>query len=130
MYGSGNHVQDRDTIVAIGLDLACPSRFLERRRSAPGVVIEGEKVAPLVIGAAVHVLRHLETVGVHVGSRVADWNLAVSAASNVLPHVSRYGLDIWSTVGCGIVIDDLVSGEESQGVGVAGKSVDCCKDVL
>ena len=49
------------------LDLLVPSRGLERGWITPGVVVEGEEVAALVIGTTVHVLGHFQTVGVNVG---------------------------------------------------------------
>jgi len=56
--------------------------------------------------------------------------LAVSTASNVLPHITSDGLDVWCSGGSRIIVDNLVTGEESQGVRVVCERIDGGEDVL
>jgi hypothetical protein len=102
----------------------------EGRRITPGVVVESEEVGPLVIGSAVHVFCHLETVGVNISGGVTYGDLTVSTASNVLFHVTSDSLYVRCGSSGGVIVDNLVTREESQCVGVVGKSVNGCEDVL
>lgn len=122
--------EDGNTVSSEVLDLLIPARDLEGRRITPGVVVESEEITTLISGATVHVFGHLETVGVHVGGGVSDRDLTVSTASNVLSHITGDGLDVWCSGGGGIIVDDLVTREESQGVCVVRKRVDGREDVL
>lgn len=63
-------------------------------------------------------------------SRVANRNLTVVAATDVLTQITSDGLDIGSSRGRRTVIDNLVTGEESEGVLVAGESINSSEDVL
>jgi len=56
--------------------------------------------------------------------------LTVSTTRKVRTHISGDSLDVRSSAGGGVVVDDLVAGEEGQGVGVVGKGVHGSKDVL
>jgi hypothetical protein len=56
--------------------------------------------------------------------------LAVSTASNVLSHITSDGLDVWSSRGSSIIVDNLVTREESQSVRVVCERVDGSEDVL
>lgn len=125
-----DNLQNGDTITGKVLDLLIPAGNLEGRRITPRVVVEGEEVAALVTGTAVHVFGHLETVGVNISGGVSDGNLAVSTASNVLSHITSDGLDIGCSRGSSIIIDNLVTGEESQCVRVVCERINGGKDVL
>jgi hypothetical protein len=103
---------------------------LERRRITPRVVVESKEIATLISGSTVHVFSHLEAVGVDIGSGVSNRDLTVSPASNVLSHITSNGLDVWCTISGSVIVDNLVSREESQCIGVVGKCIDSSKDVL
>lgn len=49
---------------------------------------------------------------------------------DVLSHVTSDGFNVGGSAGGGIVIDDLVTGEEGQGVVVLGERIDGSEDVL
>lgn len=59
--------EERQTVVLEHVDLVVPARLGEGRGVTPGVVVESEEVATLVVGTAVHVLSHLQTVAVDIG---------------------------------------------------------------
>lgn len=122
--------QEWNTVAGKVLHLLIPARCRERRWVAPGIVVKGEEVASLVVGTTVHVLSHLQPVGVDIRGGVSDWNLAVVPVPKVLPHVTSHRLDVWSGCGGGIVVDHLVTGEESEGVVIFGEGVNCGEDVL
>ena len=122
--------EDRQAIVGKVLDLDVPARGLEVAL-APRVVVKGEEVGALLVGAAVEVLGRLHAVLGHVGGRVADGDGAVLARLDVGPHVAVGGLDIRSRErALGLIVDDLVSGEEGKGVVVLGELVDGGEDAL
>ena len=123
-------LQDGNAVVAERLDLLGPAADGEAARVAPRVVVEGKEIASLVGSTAVHVLSHLKSVGVDVCGRVSHRDLTISTRSDVLSHVTSDSLDVRSSGGGGIIIDDLVSREESQSIGVLGKGIDGCEDVL
>ena len=75
-------------------------------------------------------MSHLQSVGVNIGCRVTDWDRTVSTASDILSHITGNGLDVWSSTGCGVIVDNLISREEGQDVGVVGKGINGSKDVL
>jgi len=116
-------LQERKAVVAVLLDLLVPASLGEGRWVTPRVVVESVEVTALVVGAAVHVLGHLEAVALDVGGRVSNGNLTVAARADVLSQVTGDGLDVRSSGGGGVVVDDLVAGEEEKGVVVVGESV-------
>jgi hypothetical protein len=122
--------EEGDAVAGEVLDLLVPAGGGEGRGVAPGVVVEGEEVRALVVAAAVHVLGHLETVGVDIGGGVADGNLAKLVAAQESAHVTGDGLDVGSGLGGGAVVDNLVSGEEGKGVVVLGELLHGGEDVL
>lgn len=124
------YLQDRKTVASEVLDLLIPAGGGERRWVTPRVVVESEEVTALICGSAVHVLGHFLAVGVDISSRVSDGDLTVTLALDVRSHVAGNSLDIWCSWSCRIVIDDLVSGEESEGVGVLCERINCREDVL
>ena len=69
-------------------------------------------------------MRGLDAVVVNIGGGVADGDGAVLAVTDVLLHVTSHGLDVRGGGGCGDAVDDLVAGEEEQGVAVFLKLVD------
>jgi hypothetical protein len=122
--------EDGLAVALVGLDLLVPAGDRERGRVAPRVVVEGEEVGALVVGAAVEVKGlGLDVLG-DISGRVSDRNLASLAVGDVLLHVTGDSLDVRSRVGVGLVVDDLVTGEEDEQVAVVGKSIDGGKDVL
>ena len=98
------------------LDLLVPASLGEGRGITPRVVVESVEVTALVVGAAVHVLGHLEAVALDIGGRVSNGNLAVAARANVLSQITGDGLDVRSSGGGGVVVNDLVAGEEKEKV--------------
>ena len=106
------NLQKGDAVVSVLLDLLRPTRLLVGRWITPGVVVESEEVTALVIGTAVHVFGHLVSVGIDIGGRVPNRNSSVASAVSVLPEIASNGLDIRSTVGRVIAVDDLVTAEE------------------
>lgn len=122
--------EERNAVVAVGLNLGAPARALVRRRVTPGVVVEGEEVAALVVGTAVHVCGHLVTVAVDISSGVADGDSTVATAVAVLLEVASDSLNVRSAVGGVVIVDDFVTGEEKEGVGVVGESVYCSEETL
>jgi hypothetical protein len=122
--------EDRLAVALVGLDLLVPTGDCERGGVAPGVIVEGEEVGALVVGAAVEVQGLGLDVLSDISSRVSDRNLASLAVRDVLLHVTGNGLDVGGRVGVGLVVDDLVTGEEEEQVAVVGESVDGSKDVL
>ena len=123
-------LQERNGVRRELLNLLIPARECKRRRGAPRVVIEGEKVAPNIIAAAVHVLRHLEPVVLNIRGRVANGDGTVASGVDVRLHVTGDGLDVRGSKRRGIVVDDLVSREEQQRVVVLGEGVDGGEDEL
>lgn len=122
--------EEGETVTGEVLNLLVPAGGGEGRGVAPGVVVEGEEVTALIIGTAVHVLGHLETVGVDISGRVTDGDLTELASAEVSTHVTGDGLDVRSGLGGGTVVDDLVTGEEGQGVVVLGELLHGGEDVL
>lgn len=122
--------KDGQAVVGEVLDLDVPARGLEVAL-APRVVVEGKEVGPLLVGAAVEVLGRLHAVLGHVGGRVADGDGAVLARLDVGPHVAVGGLDVGrGERALGLIVDDLVAGEEGEGVVVLGELVDGGEDAL
>lgn len=97
---------------------------------APGVVVEGEEVAALVVGAAVEVEGGLVAVFFHVGGRVADWDGAEASRDAVLLHVAADGFDVGGCVGGLRVVDDFVTVEVEERVRVLGEDVHGGEDGL
>lgn len=124
------NLQKWEAVVGVLLDLLVPAGLGVGRGIAPRVIVEGEEVAALVVGTAVHVSGHLVAVGVNIGGGVSNWNGSVASAVTVLLHVTGDGLDVWCAVGCVVVVDDLVTGEEKESVAVASESIHGCKDAL
>lgn len=125
-----HNLQDRDAVVLELLHLLVPAGLLEGRRVAPRVVVESEEVATNGIISAVHVRCHLVTVRFNISRGVSDGDLAETASVDVRLDVTSDSLDVGSTVGGGIVIDDLVGGEEQQCVVVLGELLDGSEDAL
>lgn len=73
----------------------------------------------------------LHAVGGNIGSGVSDGNLAKFAGLDVVSHVTGDSLDVGSClVGVLLVVDDLVTGEESESVFVLGEHLDGGEDTL
>ena len=115
---------------------------------APGIVVEGEEIAALVICTAVHVLGHIPTGVLNISGRVANWDRTVALAVDILSHVTGSGLDIRRGVGSIGLVDnlslksepnkdhvifvdtDLVAREEKQSVVIALEHINRGKHAL
>lgn len=83
-----------------------------------------EEITPLIITTAVEVVSCLHPVIANVGSRVANRNLSIASGADVLTHVTSSRLDKRRGLHClGLIVDNFVTGEEGEGVGVFGKFV-------
>lgn len=122
--------EERNAVASEVLDLLIPARNLERRWVTPGVVVESEEVTALVGSTAVHIFGHLQTVGVDVSSRVTDGNLTQFASTQVRAKITSDSFDVRSSLGRWAIVDDLVTGEEGEGVVVLGEHVYSGEDVL
>lgn len=123
-------LQDRDAVVAELLNLLVPAGTGEGVGVAPRVVVESIEVGSDSVLAAVHVVGHLVTVGLDIGSAISDGDLAELARVHIRLDVTGHGLDKRSAVGGGIIVDDLVPGEKKKGVGVGSELLDCREDAL
>ena len=122
--------EDGLAVIAVGLDLLVPSRLGKRRGVAPGVVVEGKEVGALIVSTAVEVESlELDVLG-NISGRVSDRNDTVVPVGDVLLHVTSNSLDVRSSVGVVLRVDDLISREEEEQVVVVGKCVDGSKDGL
>ena len=122
--------QKGNSVVSEVLDLLIPAGLGEGRRITPRVVVERKEITALIVGTTVHVFSHLETIGVNISGRVSNGNLTISSAANVLSHITGDSLDVWCRSGGGIIVNNLVSREESQCVGIVRECVDGREDVL
>ena len=123
-------LQNGDAVVGKLLDLLVPTGDGVGRRVAPRVVVETEEVAASGIVTTVHVVGHLVAVALDISGRVTDRNLAETASVHVGLDVTGDSLDVRSTVGGLVVVDDLVGGEEQQGVVVLCEHLDGSEDAL
>ena len=112
------------------LDLLVPTRGSERGWVAPRVVVESVEVTSLIVGTAVHVLCHVITVALDISGGVANRDGTVASAANVLLHVTSDSLDVGSTIGVVVGIDDFISREEKKRVVVFGKRINRSEDRL
>ena len=124
------HLQDRDAVVAELLDLLVPTSTSEGVGVAPRVVVEGVEVGADRVLTTVHVGCHLVAVGLNISSAIADGNLAELASVHVGFDVTGDGLDERSAVSGRVIVDDLVSGEEEESVGVGSELLDGRENAL
>ena len=122
--------EERETVSSEVLDLLVPAGGGEGGGVTPGVVVESEEVGALVVSSTVHVLSHLETVGVDISGGVTDGDLTELVTAQEGTHVTGDGLDVGGGLGRGTVVDNLVSGEEGEGVVVLGELLHSGEDVL
>lgn len=122
--------QKRDAVVAVLLNLLAPARGRVRGRVAPGVVVESEEVASLIVGAAVHVSGHLIAVGVNISSGVTNRDTAVAAVADILSDITSDSLDVRSTHRCLLVVDYFVGRVEKKKVLVVRKGIDSGEHTL
>ncbi|KAL2288563.1 hypothetical protein FJTKL_03925 [Diaporthe vaccinii] len=113
-----------DAVAGVLLDLGLPAGLDEVRGVAPRVVVEGEEVGTGAVVSAVEVLELLDDVLGDIGGRVAGGDGAVAAGVDVVLDVTGDGADVGGGAGRLLVVDDLVTAEEEQGVGVVGEGVD------
>lgn len=125
-----SNLQNGNAVVAELGNLLVPARCAVGRRVAPRVVVEGEEVAVGGRRTAVHVGSGLEAVGLDISGRVSDGNLTELARVHVGLDVTGNSLDVRGGVGGVVVVDDLVSREEQQGVVVLGEHLDGREDAL
>lgn len=121
--------EQRKAVVGEVLDLGVPARS-GKVAVAPRVVVEGEKVRADLIGTAVHVQGSLETAFRDIRSRVADRDGSQVLGLDVGTQITGDGLDVWSIELVANLVDDLVTGEECEGVLVLGEFGDSSKDAL
>lgn len=101
--------------------------------TAPLVVVESKEVHLAIsrVGQfAAEVGPSIREHGSNVGSRVANTNLARSVERNVLLHVTNNGTNVGRHRLNGVLVDDLVTGKESQQVRVAPESLNHLENVL
>ena len=127
---SGGYLQDRNAVVAELLDFLIPTSTLEGLGIAPGVIIEGVEVRADRVLTAVHVVGHFIAVRFDIGSAISDGNFAQLASVQVRLNITSDGLNERSAVGCGIIVDDLITGEEEQCVGIGSKLLNGGEDAL
>lgn len=73
----------------------------------------------------------LHAVGGNIGGGVSDGDLSEFASLDVVSHITGDGLDVRSRlVGVLLVVHDLVTREESEGVVVLGEHLDSGEDTL
>lgn len=123
-------IQKRNSIAGIVLHQDIPSRDLKRRWITPGVIVNGVKIASLIRSPAVHVVSQDFLISCNISSRISNWNLPISSASNILLHIPHHGFDIRRTIGVVSLVDDFVPGNKSKNVCVVGESINCGKDAL
>jgi hypothetical protein len=124
------NLQDRDAVVVELLHLLVPTGCGERRRVAPRIVVESEEVAADGIGSAVHVRSHFIAVRLDISGRVTDRDLAESTSINVGLDIASDSLDVGSAVCGGIIVDNLIGGEEEERVVVLGELLDRRENAL
>ena len=122
--------ENGDRVIAELLDLLVPTSTGEGVGVAPRVVVEGVEVGADGVLTAVHVGGHLVAVGLNVSSAIADGDLAELASVHVGLDVTGDGLDERSAVSGRVIVDDLVSREEEQGVGVRSELLNGREDAL
>lgn len=125
-----SNLQERDPIAAVVGNKSIPTRSLEIRRVAPGIIVDRIEIAALVIGSTVHVFGHQLLVGLNICSGITNGNLAIASASNVLLHIPCRCLHVRSNIGVTGIVDDFVSGQEGESVGVVCKRIDSREDTL
>lgn len=103
----------------------------QKRGEVGQITYESEEVGARVIGTTVEVVGGLHAVLRYIGGRVADGNVAVTALFDVPPHITGDGLYVGGADGsAGLLVDDLVTGEEGEGVVVLLEHINGGEDVL
>ena len=126
--GNRGALEAVDQVVVAGL--------MESALSAPAVAVEGEEVGPaqivlLALDGALEVVEGVEQAVTDIGGRVADRDGARSVVLDVVLDVASDGAHIRGHSADGIgLVDNLVAGEESQGVGVVLEGLDDGKSAV
>lgn len=117
--------EQRHRVVTVGLDLLVVTGNGEGRTATPRVVVEAKHVhtGQLVV-TTVEVVGRLESVLLHIGSRVTHWNVTQSGVSLESLNVTHHGLDVGGSRGSSVVVDHFVSSKETQGVVVLRHQLD------
>lgn len=126
----GWNLQERCTVSLVSFDLFVPARQRERRRITPRVIVQGEEISSDSIWSTVKVCQLLIDVLRDICSGVSNWDISVLSCRNVCLHVSLQSLDVWRCNRVVALIDDLVSVDDEEQVGVLGEGVDGCEDTL
>lgn len=101
------------------------------RVAAPRVGVEAEEVRlGISIVSAHEVVEGVHEDGTNIGSRIANRNAAVKVLCDVVLHVTLNRPDVSGNVLDTLLVDDLVSGEEGQGVGEVLERFDHTEDLL
>lgn len=116
--------EDGDRVVLEEVDLLLVSRSLDGVLAAPLVDVVTPVVDGLILVTAVEVVGDLGTnLGVVVGG-IANTNPALDVLLDVVLGVTDSSLDVSGSIGVAGVVGDLVTGEETDDVGVLGHLID------
>lgn len=123
--------EERDRCIGEGVDQALVAGRLPGRVTAPLVAVETVEVgAGVGIRAAREIGPH-GTAGVIVSGGVADGNNTVGVFGDVLFQITLDGTDVgWDGAGRLDIIDDFITGEEPEKIGVAFEGIDDGEDAL
>jgi hypothetical protein len=122
--------QEGDSVSGVVLDQNIPSRGGEGGRVTPGVIVNSIEISTLIRGSAVQIIGQQLLVLGNIRCRVSNRDRSISSGSNVLLYVTSDGFNVGSGVGVGSVVNDLISREEGENVGVVGKGINGCKHAL
>lgn len=123
-------LQERDSVACVVGNEGVPAGGGKGGWIAPRVVVDSIEVGSLVISSTVHIISHDLLVLLHVCSRVADWDRAISSTADILLHISGHGFDVGCAVRVACVVDDFVAGQEGHSIGVISKRIDSGEDGL
>lgn len=116
--------EDRDTQVLVGLSGILVTGLLESGRATPLVHVDTEEVSSVLLTSTSKVVSKLDSNVLVVVGRVTHRNGSVVLLLDVSLGVTNSGLDVSRSIGVGGLVGDLVTGEETQDVGVVGELVD------
>ena len=123
-------VKDGHRAVLEAVDQVAVGRLLEITLSAPAVAVQGKEigVAHVVLIAVFNALEVVVAIpqdGSDIGGRVTDGNGTIGVLGDVVLEISGDGADVGGDdLGRIDVVNDLVSREESQRVGVVLEGLD------
>ena len=116
--------EDRDVVAFKLLSAHIKARFAEAGVTAPGVDVVAPEVKGLFTIATVEVVsKVLANLSIVIGG-IANANWSRDVVLDVRLHVTDSGLDESTGIGVGVVVGDLVSCEEAEGIRVFGEGID------